>query len=124
MVGLIVTLLVTTASMLAISYLPLGIKIRSIDRALIAAAVFGILNALLSQILFVFLAALTLPLMLLTFGLFGFVVRFVVNVLLFGLAAKLVEGFELEGGWSTAALGAAALSIVNAIIYRILPIGG
>ncbi|MEL6816805.1 MAG: phage holin family protein, partial [Cyanobacteria bacterium J06598_3] len=116
MVNLLVTLLVTTASMLAISYLPIGVNIRSIDRALIAAIVFGVLNTLLSGILFVLLAALTLPLMLLTFGLFGFVVRFVVNVLIFGLAAKIVDGFELENGWSTAALGAVALSLVNFLI--------
>lgn len=120
MMNLIVTLLVTTASMLIISYLPLGIKIRSIDRAFVAAIVFGILNAILSSLLFWLAAILTLPLMILTLGLFRFVLRFIVNVFIFGLAAKLVDGFELEGGWTTAAVGAIALSIVNALAFALL----
>jgi putative membrane protein len=109
---IILTWLVTTISFLIISRLPIGVEIDSFTRAAIAAVVFGILNALLRPMLFV----LGFPLIILTFGLF----LFVLNAAIFGIAAALVSGFRLRFGFWSALLGSLALSIVNSILLAIV----
>lgn len=104
--------LVTTASFLIISRLPLGIEIDSVNKAIISAAVFGILNALLRPILFFF----AFPLIILTLGLFSIVL----NAIIFGLAAYLVRGFRLRWGIWSALLGSLTLSIVNSLLFGLL----
>lgn len=112
MVGLLIIWLVTTISFLIISKLPIGVEIDSFGKAAISAAVFGILNALLRPILGFF----TFPFIILTFGLF----MFVVNAIIFGLAAALVPGFRLRWGFWSALIGAIALSIVNSLLFNLL----
>ncbi|RMF21604.1 MAG: phage holin family protein [Cyanobacteria bacterium J083] len=112
MFAILVSLAVTTVSLLIISKLPLGIEIDSLKKAVVAAIVFGLLNALLHPIL----SLITLPLTILTFGLFSLVV----NAIIFGLAAYLVQGFRLRWGFWSALLGAFALSIINSLIYNLL----
>lgn len=112
MVGLLIIWLVTTISFLIISKLPIGVEIDSFGKAAISAAVFGILNALLRPILGFF----TFPFIILTFGLF----MFVVNAIIFGLAAALVPGFRLRWGFWSALIGAIALSIVNSLLFNVL----
>lgn len=112
MTGLFVTWLVTTISFLIISRLPIGVEIESFGKAAISAAVFGILNALLRPILTFF----TFPLIFLTFGLFAFVL----NAIIFGLAAVLVTGFRLRWGVWSALIGAIALSVVNSLMFNLL----
>lgn len=104
--------LVTTASFLIISRLPLGIEIDSVNKAIISAAVFGILNALLRPILFLF----AFPLIILTLGLFSLIL----NAVIFGLAAYLVRGFRLRWGVWSALLGSIALSLVNSLLFGLL----
>jgi putative membrane protein len=113
MTGLLITWLVTSVSLLIISKLPLGIEIDSLGKAIISAAVFGILNALLRPILTI----LTFPFLLLTFGLFAFVL----NAIIFGLAAFLVPGFRLRWGFWSALLGSLVLSFLNTLIFQLLP---
>jgi len=113
MTGLLITWLVTSVSLLIISKLPLGIEIDSLGKAIISAAVFGILNALLRPILTI----LTFPFLLLTFGLFAFVL----NAIIFGLAAFLVPGFRLRWGFWSALLGSLVLSFLNTLLFRLLP---
>lgn len=110
--GIIVSWIVTTLSFLIISRLPIGVEIDSIGKAILSAAVFGILNALLRPILGFF----TFPLIILTLGLF----LFVLNAIIFGLAAWLVPGFRLRWGIWSALIGSIALSVINSIIFRIL----
>lgn len=86
MIGILVTWLVTALSFLIISKLPIGVEVDSFGKALISAAVIGILNALLLPILSFF----TLPFIILTIGLFFFVL----NAIIFGIAAYLVNGFR------------------------------
>jgi len=112
MTGLLITWIVTTISFLLISRLPLGIEIDSVSKAIISAAVFGILNAILRPILFFF----TFPFIILTFGLFAFVL----NAIIFGLAAFLVPGFRLRWGIWSALIGAIALSIINSLLFNLL----
>lgn len=113
MTNIILTWLITTLSFLIISKLPfLGIEVDSFGKAAIAAAVFGILNAILLPIL-TFLA---FPFIVLTFGLF----LFVLNSIIFGLAAAIVPGFRLRYGFWSSTMGAIALAIINSILLAIV----
>ncbi|HAX74294.1 MAG TPA: hypothetical protein DCY88_00230 [Cyanobacteria bacterium UBA11372] len=109
---LILTSLATTASLLIVSSLPLGVEIDSFQKALLSGAVFGVLNAFLAPIYnsfgFQVIAWLTL-------GIFALVF----NAIIFGLAAWLVPGFRLRWGIGSALLGSIALSIINTIIFQI-----
>ncbi|EGJ30419.1 MULTISPECIES: phage holin family protein [Moorena] len=111
-ISLLIACLVTAVSLLIISKLPTGVEIDSFEKALVSAVVFGILNALLKPILIV----LSLPLTILTVGLFAIVV----NAIIFGLAAALVTGFRLRWGFWSALIGAIALGFVNSLIYKLL----
>ncbi len=95
-----------------ISKLPLGIEIDSFKKAGIAAVVFGILNAILLPILSLF----TFPLIILTLGLFFFIL----NAIIFALAAYLVEGFRLRRGFWSALSGSIVLAIINSILLNIV----
>ncbi|PSM49643.1 hypothetical protein C7Y66_08255 [Chroococcidiopsis sp. CCALA 051] len=112
MLGILITWLVTTISFLIIARLPLGVEIDSFGKAAVSAAVFGVLNALLRPILGFF----TFPLILLTLGLF----LFVLNAIIFGLAAALVTGFRLRWGIWSALLGSIALSLINSVLFNLL----
>ena len=91
------------AIMVAAYVLP-GIHVSSFWAAVVAALVIGILNVLVKPVLIV----LTLPINILTLGLF----TFVINALLILLASSIVKGFEVESfGW--AFLFAIVLSIIN-----------
>ncbi|MBP0018324.1 MAG: phage holin family protein [Cyanobacteria bacterium SBLK] len=107
-----ITALVTAVGLLIISRLPLGIEVDSTKKAIWAGIVFGLLNGFVKPILFV----LTFPVTLLTLGLF----TLILNAIIFGLAAKLVEGFRLNWGIWSAFLGAISLGIVNSILNSIL----
>jgi putative membrane protein len=112
MVDLIVWWLVTTISLLVISKIPTGVEIDSFGKALLSAAVFGVLNALVKPVLSFF----AFPITFLTLGLFSIVI----NAIIFGLAAWLVSGFRLNWGIGSALLGSVALSFVNTILFKLL----
>lgn len=106
--------LVTAVSLLIISRIELfGIEIENFGTALIVAVVLGLLNAVLRPVLNFF----SLPLLWLTFGLFSVVV----NAAVFGVAAAVVNGFELRRGCLSALIGPVLLSLLNSIILAILP---
>ncbi len=112
MVGLLITWLVTAISFLIISRLPIGVEIDSFGKALISAAVVGILNGLLLPILAFF----TLPFIFLTLGLFFFVL----NAIIFGIAAAIVPGFRLRYGFWSALIGSIALAVINSVLSNLL----
>lgn len=112
MSGILLTWLVTTVSFLIISRLPIGVEIDGFGKAAIAAVVFGVLNALLRPILLLF----GLPLIIVTFGLFVFVL----NAIIFSIAAEIVEGFRLRYGFWSALLGSIALSSINSIFLSFI----
>jgi len=107
----LITALVTAVSLVIISKLPLGIEVDSFGKAFIAGIVFGFLNGLVQPVL----NALGI-LNLLSLGIFGLVV----NGIVFGLAAWLVEGFRLKWGLISLFLGAIALSFVNSLLIQVL----
>jgi putative membrane protein len=81
-----------------------GITVESIVAVLGAALVLGLINAVVRPILVV----LTLPITLLSLGLF----LFVINAFCLWLTSELVKGFEVDGFWS-AAVGALVISVVS-----------
>jgi len=96
--------LLLTAAIIITSYLVRGIYVAGFFSALFAAAVLGILNALLRPVLIV----LTLPINILTMGLF----TFVINAFLLEMASGVVPGFYVRGFWS-AVFGSIIISLVS-----------
>ena len=84
-----------------------GFYVRGVVAALLAALVIGFVNATIGLLLKV----ITLPLTILTLGLFWFVI----NALMLKLAAVFVPGFEIRGFWA-AFVGAIVLSVVNMVL--------
>jgi len=108
---LFVKWIVLTASILLVSYLLNGIKIDHFLTAFFAAAVLGILNSIVRPILIL----LTLPINLLTFGIF----TFIINAALLMLVSVIIPGFDIDGFW-TAVVGSILISIINAFLNWIL----
>ncbi|WP_341731374.1 phage holin family protein [Microcoleus sp. EPA2] len=111
-VSLAIAWLVTSVSFFIISKLPIGVDIDTFGKAMMSAAVFGLLNALVRPIFLLF----TFPAVLITFGLF----MIFINAAIFGLAAWLVDGFRLRWGIWSALLGAIALGFINSLLYELL----
>lgn len=105
--GLYIRWVILTIAILVTSYLLDGIQSSGFFSALFAAAILGILNALFRPILLV----LTLPINILTLGLF----TFVINALLLRLVAVLIPGFDVYGFWS-AVFGSLLISLVSWIL--------
>jgi putative membrane protein len=78
---------------------------------LVVALVFGLLNALLRPIL----AFLSCPLLILTLGLFTFVINAVILLLTSAVSASIGIGFHVDGFWA-ALLGAIVVSIVSILL--------
>ena len=105
--GIFIRWLILTAAIVAASYLIDGIRISGFFSAFFAAAVLGILNALFRPILFI----LTLPINIMTLGLF----TFIINALLLKMASGVISGFDVHGFWS-AVFAALIISGVNWIL--------
>jgi putative membrane protein len=109
----LITALVTAISLIIISKIPgIGVEVDSMGKAIIAAIVFGLVNGILGPIL----RFLGTPITFLTLGLFALVI----NAIIFGISAWLVQGFRLRNGFISAFLGAIALSIINFLIFSLL----
>jgi putative membrane protein len=105
--GLLLRWLILTAAILAAAYLINGIEVRDFLSAFLAAAVLGILNAIFRPLLIL----LTLPLNILSLGLF----TFVINAFLLKLASGVIPGFEVHGFW-TALFGALIITLVSSLL--------
>jgi len=103
-------LISATTLMLVAYYMP-GISVRSFYAALIAALILGLLNALVRPVLLL----LTLPVNILTLGLF----TFVVNALMFWFASSIVKGFYVAGFWP-AFWGALVMWLVGWLVNDLL----
>lgn len=105
--GIFVKWLLLTAAVMITAYLFDSIHVAGFFSALFAAAVIGMLNMFLRPVLLI----LTLPVNIMTFGLF----TFLINALMLKIASGLISGFTVEGFWSTV-FGAIVISIVNWIL--------
>jgi len=92
MQGLVIRWLVSAAALYLTGLIVRGIEIHGIFALLFAAVTIGILNAIVRP----FILLLTLPLNVLTLGLF----TLVVNAGMLWMASKVVVGFEVHGFWS------------------------
>jgi putative membrane protein len=100
-----------TLSVLLAAYLLEGIRVSSFFSALLAAAMLGFLNVFFRPILLV----LTLPVNVLTLGLF----TFLINALILKMASGVIPGFDVQGFW-TAVFGALLISVVNGLLGAVL----
>lgn len=107
MINIIINWLISALLVLAAAYVLPGISVESFWVALVVALVLGLINAIIKP-LAVFL---TLPIYLLTLGLF----TFVIDALLVMLAGAVVPGFEVASFW-WALLFALILSVVNGFV--------
>jgi putative membrane protein len=106
-------LIINMIAILIISYLfPRMIRVDGFLAALVAAFLLGVVNAVIRPVL----VLLTLPLTLVTLGLF----LLVINGLMLWLVSALVRGFQVSGFWG-AVLGSILISIVSWILSRFLP---
>ncbi len=110
MITLIVKLLINALAIFLVgSFLP-GIHVSTYMTALIVALVLGVLNMLVRPILFL----ITLPINILTLGLF----TFVLNGLMFWAVSLFILDFKIDGFW-WAVIGAIIVSIVSTIGDRL-----
>lgn len=107
--------LVNTAALLLVAAIVPGVEIIRWQTAILAALVLGLLNTFLRPVLIL----VTLPISILTLGIFAFFV----NVFMFYLAAQLVEGFVLAGFWS-AFWGALLFSVISFVLSVLISPGG
>jgi putative membrane protein len=106
-VKLISKWLLSAAALLAVAYLYGGVQIQSYSAALIAALVIGLFNTVLRPILVV----LTLPVTVVTLGLF----LFIINALMFWAAAGILKGFNVSG-FGAALIGSLIYSVLGVVI--------
>ena len=104
---LLVRWILLAAALLLVAYVYPGVAITSFASALIAAFVLGLLNTIVRPLL----VLLTLPVTLLTLGLF----LFVINALMFWAAASLLTGFNVAG-FTAALIGSVIYSLCGMVI--------
>ena len=104
---MIVRWLLLAAALLLVAHLYSGVKVTSFVDAMIAALVLGLLNTLVRPLL----VLLTLPVTLLTLGLF----LFVINALMFWAAASILDGFHVTG-FGAALIGSLIYSLAGVVI--------
>lgn len=99
--------LLLAAALLLVAHLSPGVTVTSFSAAMIAALVLGLLNAVLRPVL----VLLTLPVTVLTLGLF----LFVINALMFYAAASVLDGFGVAG-FGAALIGSLIYSVCGLVI--------
>ena len=107
MVKLLVRWLLLSAALLLVAYLYPGVSVTSFGSAMIAALVLGLLNTIVRPLL----VLLTLPVTLITLGLF----LFVINALMFWAAASVLDGFNVSG-FVAALVGSLIYSLCGMVI--------
>ena len=103
--------LLSAAALLFVAYVYGGVQVQSFSSALIAAFVIGLFNAVLRPVLVI----LTLPVTVVTVGLF----LFVINALMFWAAAGVLDGFHVNG-FMAALLGSLIYSALGLVIESAL----
>jgi putative membrane protein len=108
---LVLTWFINAAALFAVPYLMHSVDVTSVGTALIAALILGLVNTLIRPLLLL----LTLPVTVLSLGLF----IFVINGFMFWMVAKLVDGFHVDSFW--AAIGGALLySVISWALSTLL----
>jgi putative membrane protein len=105
----IMRIIVTSIVAFGLSYILSGVRINAFTTAIVLALVLAVLNAIVKPILIL----ITLPITLVTLGLF----LFVINAGIILLADKFIKGFQVNGFW-WALLFSLLLSIVTSVLYK------
>jgi len=103
--------LINTVALIAVAYLMPSISVASFEAALVAALALGLVNAVVRPVL----VLLTLPVTILTLGLF----IFVLNGLLFWMVGEWLEGFHVAGFWA-GVFGAIVFSLVSWLLSALV----
>jgi putative membrane protein len=111
MTSILVTWIANSLAIYCVAYLLGGVDVASLRDAFLAGAVLSIINAIVKPVI----VLLTLPLTMLTLGLF----YFVVTAFCLWLASAFVPGFILQGFFTTV-VAAILISLFSALIARIL----
>jgi putative membrane protein len=109
---LLLVWILNAIALLAVAYLYPGVQVQDWKAAAIAALVLGLVNTLVKPILVI----LTLPVTIVTLGLF----LLVLNALLFWIVASMVPGFHVNGFWA-AMLGAVLYSVITWLLSQLIP---
>ena len=108
---LLIVWLINTLALIAVAYLLPGVSIATFGSALVAALVLGLVNTVIRPLLIL----LTLPVTILTLGLF----IFVINGLLFWLVGSFIQGFVVAGFW-WGVFGAIVYSLISWLLTALL----
>jgi len=111
MTGFVVTWIANSLAIYAVGYLLRGVEVASLRDAFIAGVILSLINMLVKPVLVI----LTLPLTVVTLGLF----YFVVSAFCLWLASELVPGFMLHGFFTTV-VAAILVSIFSAVVHQVL----
>jgi putative membrane protein len=109
--GLFLRWLISTLSILITAFLMDGLYISGFFAAFFAAAILGILNAFFRPVIIL----LTLPINILSLGLF----TFVINAILLMMVSGVIPGFHVAGFWS-ALFGALLISVVSWLLTSLI----
>jgi len=107
MLKLIAKWLLSASALLFVAYLYPGVEVRTFGTAMLAALVIGLLNAVVRPVLVV----LTLPVTVITLGLF----LFVINALMFWAAAGVLDGFVVRN-FVAALVGSLLYTLLGVVI--------
>ena len=107
MKGIFLRWLILTGAIIIASYLLDGIRVSSFFSAFFAAAMLGLLNAFFRPIVII----LTLPINILSFGLF----TFLINAFMLKMASGVIPGFDVSGFWS-AVFGSLLITLVSWVL--------
>jgi putative membrane protein len=110
-IKLLLVWLINAVALIAVAYLMPGVSVASFTTALVAALILGLINAVVRPVL----VLLTLPVTLITLGLF----IFVLNGLLFWFVGSFIEGFVVQGFWS-GVFGAIVFSVISWLLSALL----
>ena len=106
---IVIRILITVFALLLVARLLPGVSVDGLYAAVIASILLGVLNLIARPVLIV----LTLPITIVTLGLF----IFIINGLLFWFVATFVDGFSVTG-FTSALLGSLLVSVVSTIAQR------
>ena len=111
MMMLLLVWILNAVALLAVAYLLPGIVVASFGSAMFAALILGLVNMLVRPVL----VLLTLPITIVTLGLF----LFVINALLFWFVGSVLKGFQVQGFW-WAVGGAILYSIISGFLSNLI----
>lgn len=108
--NIIVNWLISALVILTAAYILPGVHVENFTAALVTAVVLGIINLFIKPLILL----LTLPITLITLGLFALVI----NAALILLASNIVPGFDVDGFW-WAVIFSVVVSLINSFLSRI-----